>query len=113
MVDNTFLGPLWQRPLKRSLEALCLGPGSIVSFDLRGGQPAAFRFLNALELVKLAVSLGGTESLAEHPASMTHADVPPEDQARMGIGPGMVRVSVGVEHYEDMIADFEQALERA
>jgi methionine-gamma-lyase len=91
----------------------CLGPGSIVSFDLRGGQPAAFRFLNSLELVKLAVSLGGTESLAEHPASMTHADVPPEDQARMGIGQGMVRLSVGVEHYEDLIADFEQALEGA
>jgi methionine-gamma-lyase len=91
----------------------CLGAGSMVSFDLRGGEPAAFRFLNSLELVKLAVSLGGTESLAEHPASMTHADVAPADQARMGIGPGMVRVSVGVEHYEDLLADFKQALENA
>ncbi len=91
----------------------CLAPGSIVSFDLRGGEPAAFRFLNALELVNLAVSLGGTESLAEHPATMTHADVPPADQARMGIGPGMVRLSVGVEHFEDLVADIEQALEKA
>jgi methionine-gamma-lyase len=91
----------------------CLGPGSMVSFDLRGGEPAAFRFLNSLELAKLAVSLGGTESLAEHPASMTHADVQAADQARMGIGPGMVRISVGVEHYEDLIADFKQALQNA
>lgn len=89
----------------------CLSPGSLISFDVDGGEPAAFRFLNALELIKLAVSLGGTESLAEHPGTMTHADVPPEEQVRMGIGPSMVRLSVGVEHYEDIIADVEQALE--
>jgi methionine-gamma-lyase len=57
------------------------------------------------------VSLGGTESLAEHPASMTHADVAPDAQARMGITPGMIRMSVGVEHYEDLVADVRQALE--
>jgi methionine-gamma-lyase len=57
------------------------------------------------------VSLGGTESLAEHPASMTHSDVPAEDQARMGITPGMVRLSVGVEHFEDIIEDLKQALQ--
>jgi methionine-gamma-lyase len=79
---------------------------------VRGGQPAAFRFLNSLQLVKLAVSLGGTESLAEHPSTMTHADVAPVDQARMGIGPGMVRLSVGVEHYKDLIADVRQALQK-
>ncbi len=91
----------------------CLSPGSIVSFDVKGGEPHAFRLLNSLKLVKLAVSLGGTESLAEHPSTMTHADVSPADQARMGIGPGMVRLSVGIEHYEDLIADLKQALERA
>ncbi len=88
----------------------CAAPGSIVSFEIQGGEQAAFRFLNALQLFKLAVSLGGTESLAEHPASMTHADVTPEDQRRMGITPGLVRLSVGVEHYEDLIADVEAAL---
>lgn len=88
----------------------CNAPGSVVSFDIEGGERAAFRFLNALQLIKLAVSLGGTESLAEHPATMTHADIPPEDQARMGIGPDMVRVSVGVEHYDDILADIGQAL---
>jgi methionine-gamma-lyase len=77
---------------------------------VEGGEAGAFRFLNALQLVKLAVSLGGTESLAEHPATMTHADVPPVDQERMGFGPSMVRLSIGVEHYEDVLADLEQAL---
>jgi methionine-gamma-lyase len=89
----------------------CAGPGSLIAFEMEGGEPAAFRFLNALKLVKLAVSLGGTESLAEHPASMTHSDVPPEDQARMGITPGMIRLSVGVEHFEDIIEDLKQALD--
>ena len=100
-------------PMYRAYRKQCLSPGSVVSFEIRGGQPAAFRFLNALELIHLAVSLGGTESLAEHPGSMTHADVPPPDQARMGITPAMVRVSVGVEHYEDILADVAQALEKS
>lgn len=89
----------------------CASPGSLVSFDVKGGEVEAFRFLNALRLVKLAVSLGGTESLAEHPATMTHADVSPEDQRRMGIGAGMVRLSVGVEHFEDLLEDLKQALD--
>ena len=89
----------------------CLAAGAMISFDVSGGEAAAFRFLNALRLVRLAVSLGGTESLAEHPSSMTHADVPAEDQARMGIGPGLVRLSVGVEHYDDIIADLRHALD--
>jgi methionine-gamma-lyase len=88
----------------------CLAPGSLISFNVEGGEEGAFRFLNALKLVKLAVSLGSTESLAEHPAAMTHADVPPEERGREGIGPSMVRISVGVEHYEDILADLEQAL---
>ena len=89
----------------------CLAPGSIISFELDGGEAEAFRFLNALELVSLAVSLGGTESLAEHPATMTHADVSPEDQRRLGISPAMVRLSVGVEHYADICADLIHALD--
>lgn len=89
----------------------CLAPGSMISFDVHGGEAEAFRFLNALRFVKLAVSLGGTESLAEHPASMTHADVPPQDQARMGVTPAMIRLSIGVEHPQDVIADLEQALQ--
>ncbi|GJL96741.1 MAG: methionine gamma-lyase [Hyphobacterium sp.] len=84
--------------------------GSTFAFDVAGGQAGAFRFLNALKVVKLAVSLGGTESLICHPGSTTHAAVDPELQARLGYTPGMVRLSVGVESPNDLIADLEQAL---
>jgi methionine-gamma-lyase len=90
----------------------CSAPGSIISFEVVGGEAEAFRLLNALKLIKLAVSLGGTESLAEHPATMTHADVSSEQQPLMGITPAMIRISVGIEHPEDQIADLEQALEK-
>ena len=90
----------------------CSGPGAMVSFDVKGGEAEAFRFLNALKLVKLAVSLGGTESLAEHPYSMTHADVSPEAKRAAGISDRMIRLSVGIEHPDDTIADLAQALER-
>lgn len=88
----------------------CLAPGAMVSFDLAGGEKEAFRFLDSLKLIKLAVSLGGTESLAEHPYHMTHADVSPEEKQAVGITDRMVRLSVGIEHPEDTIADLEQAL---
>jgi len=87
--------------------------GSTFSFDVKGGQDAAFRMLNALQVVKLAVSLGGTESLICHPGSTTHAGVDPGLRERLGFTPGMVRVSIGVENPEDLIADFEQALAAA
>lgn len=88
----------------------CKGKGAMVSFDITGGEKEAFRFLNALKLVKLAVSLGSTESLAEHPATMTHADVDPEEKELLGISAKMIRLSVGVEFYEDLIDDLQQAL---
>jgi methionine-gamma-lyase len=88
----------------------CLASGSLIAFEIDGGQQQAFEFLNALQLISLAVSLGGTESLAEHPASMTHSDVSAEDRERLGITDSLVRISVGVEHFEDLIADIEQAL---
>jgi methionine-gamma-lyase len=88
----------------------CTGPGSMIAFEVHGGEPEAFRFLNALKLIKLAVSLGGTESLAEHPGTMTHSDIPAKDQAKIGITPAMVRISVGLEDPGDLIADVAQAL---
>ncbi|MBI4955430.1 MAG: cystathionine gamma-synthase family protein [Myxococcales bacterium] len=88
----------------------CLAPGGMVSFRLVGGEVEAFAFLNALKLFKLAVSLGGTESLAEHPASMTHSDVPAAERERLGISENLVRLSIGVEHPEDLNADLAQAL---
>jgi methionine-gamma-lyase len=88
----------------------CTGAGSMIAFELKGGEAEAFRFLNALKLIKLAVSLGGTESLAEHPGAMTHSDIPLEDQEKIGITPSMCRISVGLEDPGDLIADVSQAL---
>ncbi len=85
--------------------------GAMMAFDIKGGEAEAFRFLNALKLVKLAVSLGSTESLAEHPATMTHADVSPEDKGKFGVSEKLVRLSVGVEHPEDLIADLASAFD--
>ncbi|EJD51613.1 hypothetical protein AURDEDRAFT_111724 [Auricularia subglabra TFB-10046 SS5] len=87
--------------------------GGVVSFWLRGGERETRRFLSRLRLFALAESLGGVESLAEAPAVMTHASVPPEQRARLGISDGMVRLSVGVEDVEDLVRDVEQALEWA
>jgi methionine-gamma-lyase len=84
--------------------------GAMIAFDIKGGEKEAFSFLDKLELIKLAVSLGGTESLAEHPQTMTHADVPTEDKNVMFISEKLVRLSIGVEHYTDLIADIDQAL---
>lgn len=86
-------------------------PGAMLSFEVKGGEKEAFRFLNHLRLFRLAVSLGSTESLAEHPASMTHIGVDPEHRLEMGINDALVRLSIGVEHYEDLIKDIEQALQ--
>ena len=84
--------------------------GAMIAFDIKGGEQEAFAFLDNLKLIKLAVSLGGTESLAEHPYTMTHADVPQAIKNTMHITDKLVRLSIGVEHYDDTIADIEQAL---
>lgn len=84
--------------------------GAMIAFDVVGSEKEAFTFLNNLKLIKLAVSLGSTESLAEHPATMTHADVPQDVKDAMKISSSLVRLSVGVEHYEDIISDISQAL---
>lgn len=91
----------------------CTGPGSTFAFTLEGGREVAFRFINALTLFKSAVSLGGTESLLCHPASTTHSGVPAEVRAQVGVSEGLIRVSIGLEHEEDLIADLDQALKGA
>jgi methionine-gamma-lyase len=80
--------------------------------EVKGGEAEAFAVLDRLEVIKLAVSLGGTETLASHPASMTHPDIPPEEQMRLGITPALIRLSVGIENPDDLIADLDQALRR-
>jgi methionine-gamma-lyase len=88
----------------------CTGSGSLISFDVEGGEEAAFRVLDRFEVARLAVSLGGTETLVEHPRTMTHADVPPEELDRLGVGEGMIRISVGLEHLSDLRRDLSHAL---
>ena len=88
----------------------CTGAGSTFSLYLKGGEAESFRFLDALKIAKLAVSLGGTETLASHPAGMTHLSVPDARKQALGITDNLVRISIGVEDADDLIADFEQAL---
>jgi methionine-gamma-lyase len=90
----------------------CLGPGAMISFDIKGTEATAFTFLNALKLFKLAVSLGSTESLAEHPATMTHVDIPTNDKIHMNITEKLIRLSIGVEDPQDLIKDLAQAFEK-
>ena len=91
----------------------CTGAGSTFSFDIKGGEKEAFAFLNKLEIFKLAVSLGGTESLASHPAAMTHSGVPVAVRDRIGVLDTTIRLSVGIEHPDDLIADLAHALAAA
>ncbi|MCY1400183.1 L-methionine gamma-lyase [compost metagenome] len=85
-------------------------PGGMIAFELKGGITAGRRFMNALQLFSRAVSLGDAESLAQHPASMTHSSYTPDERAQYGISEGLVRLSVGLEDVEDLLADIEQAL---
>jgi methionine-gamma-lyase len=90
----------------------CTGAGSTFSFDVRGGEAEAFAVLNALQVFKLAVSLGGTESLVCHPATTVHSGVPRETRERLGISDTTIRASIGIEHVDDIVADLTQALAR-
>jgi O-acetylhomoserine (thiol)-lyase len=89
------------------------GACSIMTFGVRGGLAAGARFYNALSLIKRVVNLGDSKSLACHPASTTHRQMTSDEQAKAGVLPEMIRVSVGIEHIDDILADLEQALEEA
>lgn len=89
----------------------CDFPGGMLSLDLRGGKKAAFEFLRALRIARNAVSLGGVETLVCHPKTTTHSGFTPEEFAQAGVTDGLVRVSVGIEDWRDLLADFEQALD--
>src|SRR5206468_767097 len=86
------------------------GPGSILAFEVRGGVDAGRQLMNSVRTITLAVSVGGVESLIEHPASMTHAALSEADRREQGITPGLVRLSVGCEDLVDLKADLAQAL---
>ena len=106
-----YLGALAEgSPAAQVVARQCSAHGATFSFVVRGGQDAAFRVLDHLKVFKLAVSLGGTESLACHPASTTHSGVPEAERKALGVSEGMVRLSIGLEAPNDLIADLEAAL---
>jgi cystathionine beta-lyase/cystathionine gamma-synthase len=113
LVERVHYPGLADHPQHALAQRQMRGPGGMLSLVLVGGEPAARRFLKTLHWFHLAESLGGVESLAEHPALMTHASIPREIRAAIGIEDGLVRLSVGLEHLEDLWADLEQALDAA
>src|SRR5262245_8940746 len=97
-------------PQRRVYEAQCTGAGSTFSFDIKGGLAEAFACLDRMQIFKLAVSLGGTESLACHPGTTTHSGVAAELRAQIGVSDATIRLSIGIEHADDILADLSQAL---
>jgi len=97
-------------PARRVFEQQCGAAGATFSFDVKGGEKEAFQFLNALEIFKLAVSLGGTESLICHPATTVHSGVAKATRERIGISDATIRLSIGIENADDLVADLTQAL---
>jgi cystathionine beta-lyase/cystathionine gamma-synthase len=96
---------------RRVCQAQCDFSGGMIALDLRGGRPAAFSFLRALRIVRNAVSLGGVESLACHPRTTTHSELGVEELDAAGIGEGLVRLSIGIEDWRDLLRDFREALD--
>jgi methionine-gamma-lyase len=106
-----YLGFLRESREKEVFERQCTAPGSTFAFDVRGGEKEAFALLDHLQVMKLAVSLGGTETLISHPASMTHSGVARELREEIGLTDALIRISVGIENVEDLISDLAQAFE--
>jgi O-succinylhomoserine sulfhydrylase len=89
------------------------GGSTLIAFELKAGKESAFRFLNALTLIRISNNLGDAKSLITHPATTTHQRFTPEERAEMGVGDGLVRLSIGLEHPDDLIADLMKALQYA
>lgn len=110
-VAKVLFAGLTDFPQKALAEKQMLGPGQMVTFVLEGGKPAAFRFLNALKLIKISNNLGDAKSLITHPATTTHQRLKPEARAELGITDGMLRLSVGLESATDLLADIDRGLQ--
>jgi methionine-gamma-lyase len=100
------------KEIKSVIKRQMKGPGALISFELKGGLEAGKKLLNAVKVATLAVSLGGVESLIQHPASMTHSSIKKEERLKAGITDGLVRLSVGCECAEDLIDDFKKAFDK-
>ncbi|WP_139491587.1 methionine gamma-lyase [Brevibacillus dissolubilis] len=109
-VDRVYYPGLPSYPQYELAKRQMDGFGGLISFEVKGGLEAGIRMMNAVKLCQRAVSLGDAETLIQHPASMTHSVVPADERAKMGISDGLIRLSVGIEDVEDIIADLEQAL---
>ena len=109
----TYVGFRDEPAARAVLARQCRGTGSTFSVRLKGGEPECFRMLDRLQVLRMAVSLGGTETLICHPATTTHYAVPRASREASGIDDGTLRLSVGLEHPDDLIADLEQALDAA
>jgi methionine-gamma-lyase len=107
-----YLGFLAEGRRKALFERQCTAPGSTFAFDVKGGEKEAFTLLDHLQIMKLAVSLGGTETLISHPASMTHSGVARALREEIGLTDALIRISVGIENVEDLISDLAHALEQ-
>jgi len=112
-VERVYYPGLESFPQKELADRQQALPGGMLSFEVRGGTEAGIAVMNSVKLCSLAENLGAVETLITHPASMTHADVPPETRAAIGISDGLVRLSVGLESPRDLIADLEQAFRAA
>jgi len=111
-VDKVLFPGLTSHPQYEVHKKQTKAPGALISFFLKGGLESGKKLMNSVKLHTLAVSLGGVESLIQHPASMTHSNVPPEEREKAGIGDGLVRISVGIEDADELIADLKQALDK-
>jgi methionine-gamma-lyase len=98
-------------PRKAVFDRQCSAAGSTFAFDVKGGEKEAFALLDHLQIMKLALSLGGTETLISHPASMTHSGVARELREEIGLSEALIRISIGIENVEDLISDLAQGLE--
>jgi len=110
-IEKIYYPTLFEDPAQTEIfQSQCDFPGGLISIDIRGGKPAAFDFLRNLRIARNAVSLGGVETLVCHPRTTTHSSWTPEELDAASIGDGLVRISVGIENWRDLLADFEQAL---
>jgi O-succinylhomoserine sulfhydrylase len=108
-VTRVFFPGRADHPQAELIARQMLGPSTMVAFEVAGGKAGAFAFLNALKVVRISNNLGDAKSLITHPASTTHSRLKPEERAALGISDGMLRLSVGLEHPDDLIADVTQA----
>jgi O-acetylhomoserine (thiol)-lyase len=108
-----FPGLMTGEPKRRADAYLKGGYGGLCGFELEGGHDAGRRFIDALKMFYHVANIGDARSLAIHPASTTHSQLTPEEQLKTGVTPGYVRLSVGIEHIDDIIADLDQALKAA